>query len=95
MKLKITVSAHPSRIESKMAVKKVQISVLIEESKSPDKPQLRNNHGLSYFIKAKIGDDEVTVLMDAGPCPEVLLYNSVKIGINLDDIDVIVLSHGH
>ena len=78
-----------------MTTKKVQILVLIEDSKSPDKPQLRNKHGLSYFIKAKIGDHEVTLLMDTGPSPEVLLYNSDKIGINLDDVDVIVLSHGH
>jgi 7,8-dihydropterin-6-yl-methyl-4-(beta-D-ribofuranosyl)aminobenzene 5'-phosphate synthase len=78
-----------------MAVKKVQISVLIEDSKSPDKPQLRNKHGLSFFIQAKIGDDKVTVLMDTGPSPEALLSNADKIGINLDDVDVIVLSHGH
>ncbi|TRO51908.1 MBL fold metallo-hydrolase, partial [Candidatus Bathyarchaeota archaeon] len=76
-----------------MSVKKVQITVLIEDSKSPDKPQLKNKHGLSYFIKVKIGDDKVTVLMDTGPAPEVLLYNSDKLGINLDDVDVIVLSH--
>ncbi len=78
-----------------MSVKNVQISVLIEDSKSPDKPQLRNKHGLSYFIKVKIGDNKVTVLMDTGPSPETLLYNSDKIGVNLDEVDVIVLSHGH
>jgi len=95
MNLKTSVSAHPYRIEIKMSVKKVQISLLIEDSKSSDKPQLRNKHGLSFFIKAKIGDDKVTVLMDTGPSPEALLYNSNKLSINLDDVDVIVLSHGH
>ncbi len=78
-----------------MSVKKVQISVLIEDSKSPDKPQLRNKHGLSFFIQAKIGDDKVTVLMDTGPSPEALLYNADMMGINLENVDVIVLSHGH
>jgi 7,8-dihydropterin-6-yl-methyl-4-(beta-D-ribofuranosyl)aminobenzene 5'-phosphate synthase len=78
-----------------MPVRKVQISVLVEDSKSPNKPQLRNKHGLSFFIQAKIGDDKVTVLMDTGPAPEALLYNADKMDINLGDVNVIVLSHGH
>ncbi|MGD2066331.1 MAG: MBL fold metallo-hydrolase [Candidatus Bathyarchaeota archaeon] len=78
-----------------MPVKNVQISVLIEDSKNPDKPELRNKHGLSFFIQAKIGDDKVTVLMDTGPSPEALLYNADKMSINLADVNAIVLSHGH
>lgn len=88
------VSAHPCRILIKMSVKNVQISILIEDSKNPDKPELRNKHGLSFFIQSKIGDDKVTVLMDTGPSPEALLYNADKMGINLEDVDVVVLSHG-
>ena len=78
-----------------MPVKNVQITVLIEDSKSQDKPQLKNKHGLSFFIQAKIGDDKVTVLMDTGPSPQLLLHNADKMGTNLEDVDVIVLSHGH
>ena len=89
------VSTNLCRIQDKMPVKKVQISILIEDSKNPDKPDLRNKHGISFFIQAKIGDNDVAVLMDTGPSPETLLYNSAKMGINLEDIDVIVLSHGH
>jgi 7,8-dihydropterin-6-yl-methyl-4-(beta-D-ribofuranosyl)aminobenzene 5'-phosphate synthase len=78
-----------------MAAKNVQITVLIEDTKSPAKPRLRSKHGLSFFIKAKIGDDKVTVLMDTGASPEALLHNVDAMGVNLEDVDVIALSHGH
>jgi len=78
-----------------MVVKNVQITVLIEDSNSSAKPHLKAEHGLSYFIKAKIDDSEVTVMMDTGTTPEALLHNVDVIDINLQDVDVIVLSHGH
>jgi len=78
-----------------MTVKNVQITVLIEDSKSPAKPHLKSKHGLSFFTKAKIGDNEVTVLMDTGTSPEALLHNVDAMGVNLEDVDVIALSHGH
>jgi 7,8-dihydropterin-6-yl-methyl-4-(beta-D-ribofuranosyl)aminobenzene 5'-phosphate synthase len=78
-----------------MTVKNVQITVLIEDSKSSAKPHLKSKHGLSFLIQAKIGDDEVTVLMDAGPSSEALLHNVDAMGVNLEDVDVIALSHGH
>jgi 7,8-dihydropterin-6-yl-methyl-4-(beta-D-ribofuranosyl)aminobenzene 5'-phosphate synthase len=78
-----------------MVVKNAGITVLIEDSKSPAKPHLKSKHGLSFFIKAKIGDDKVTVLMDTGTSPEALLHNVDAMGVNLGDVDVIALSHGH
>jgi 7,8-dihydropterin-6-yl-methyl-4-(beta-D-ribofuranosyl)aminobenzene 5'-phosphate synthase len=84
-----------NRVETKMSVKKVQLTVLIEDSKGSVKPQLRSKHGLSFFIQAEIGDDKVTVLMDTGPSSETLLHNADALGANLEDVDVIVLSHGH
>jgi 7,8-dihydropterin-6-yl-methyl-4-(beta-D-ribofuranosyl)aminobenzene 5'-phosphate synthase len=78
-----------------MVVKSVQITVMIEDSNSSDKPHLKAEHGLSYFIKAKIDDSEVTVMMDTGTTPEALLHNVDAMGINLQNVDMIVLSHGH
>jgi 7,8-dihydropterin-6-yl-methyl-4-(beta-D-ribofuranosyl)aminobenzene 5'-phosphate synthase len=78
-----------------MAVKNVEITVLMEDSKNPAKPELKNKHGLSFFIQAEIGDDTVTVLMDTGPSSEALLHNVDAMGVNLEDVDVVVLSHGH
>jgi len=78
-----------------MTAKNVQITVLIEDSKSSAKPKLKSKHGLSFYIQAKIGDNKVTVLMDAGPSSEALLHNVDAMGVNLEDVDVIALSHGH
>ena len=79
-----------------MVVKKVQITVLMENSKNSAKPELQAKHGLSFFITATIDDDKkLTILMDAGPSPEALLHNAEVLGINLEDADVVVLSHGH
>lgn len=78
-----------------MAVKNVQITVLIEDSKISTKPKLKNKHGLSFYIQAEIGDEKVTVLMDAGPSSDALLHNVDVLDVNLEDVDVVVLSHGH
>ena len=77
-----------------MSVKNVKITVLIEDSKNSAKPQLRNKHGVSFFVRAKIGDDNVTALMDVGPSGEALLHNVDVMGVNLEDVDGVALSHG-
>jgi 7,8-dihydropterin-6-yl-methyl-4-(beta-D-ribofuranosyl)aminobenzene 5'-phosphate synthase len=80
----------------KMVVKNVQITLLMEDSKNSAKPELQVKHGLSFFITATIDNDKkVTIMMDAGPSPEGLLHNAKVLGINLEDVDVVVLSHGH
>jgi 7,8-dihydropterin-6-yl-methyl-4-(beta-D-ribofuranosyl)aminobenzene 5'-phosphate synthase len=78
-----------------LTVKNVQITVLIEDSKSSIKPRLKAKHGLAYLIKAKINNSNVTIMMDTGPTPEVLLHNVDAMDINLQNVDVIALSHGH
>lgn len=47
-------------------------------------------HGLSFYIEA----DDKKVLFDTG-YSDVFLKNAFKMGINLLDLDYIVLSHGH
>ena len=78
-----------------MPVRSVQIRVLIEDSKSLTKPDLISKHGLSFYIQAKIDDDIVTILMDTGPSSGALLHNVDSLGVDLEDVDVVVLSHGH
>ncbi len=78
-----------------MSVKNVQIAVLIENSKNSAKPKLQAKHGLSFFITATIDDSTVKIMMDAGPSLEVLLNNVGVLGVNLEDVDVVALSHGH
>ncbi len=79
-----------------MVVKNIQITVLMENSKNSANPELQSKHGLSFFITATIDDDKkVTIMMDTGPSPEALLHNAKVLGIHLEDVDVVVLSHGH
>lgn len=52
--------------------------------------KLLAEHGLSYLIETA----EKRILLDAG-ASDVFLKNAISLGINLDDVDTIVLSHGH
>jgi 7,8-dihydropterin-6-yl-methyl-4-(beta-D-ribofuranosyl)aminobenzene 5'-phosphate synthase len=77
-----------------MAVKKVEIAVLITDS-SLVESKLKSEHGLAFFIQAKIGDKEVTIMMDTGPSSDHLLRNADKMDINLQKTDIVTISHGH
>ena len=48
-------------------------------------------HGLSFYIRS----EGMNVLFDTGQSGDVLLYNAWLSGIILNDLDYIVLSHGH
>lgn len=78
-----------------MVVKDAEITVLIEDSKSSAKPHLQVKHGLAFFVKARIDDNEVTIMMDTGPSSDLLLHNADKMDVNLQKTDLVMLSHGH
>lgn len=48
-----------------------------------------SEHGLSYIVQA-----DKTILFDTGPS-DIFLKNAAKLNIGLDNINTIVLSHGH
>ena len=59
-------------------------------------PELVSEPGVSYLIRT----DEATILFDVGlnaqgNDPSPLLNNMKKLGIQMDDIDIIVISHNH
>ena len=78
-----------------MVVKKVRLAVLVEDSANPAKPDLLAKHGLSFFVKAKTSDGEVSLMMDTGPSPDVLLSNVDMMSIDLRKTEVVMLSHAH
>ncbi|MFA5365024.1 MAG: MBL fold metallo-hydrolase [Candidatus Bathyarchaeia archaeon] len=78
-----------------MVINNVQVTVLIEDTKNSAKPELEAKHGLSYLVTAKSGKNKVTIMMDTGPSATTLLHNVEQLGVNLQDVDVVVLSHGH
>lgn len=59
-------------------------------------PGLWDQWGLSYFIELTDSKGERRkVLFDTANDPWPFLYNIDKLGINMDGLDAIVLSHGH
>lgn len=66
------------------------IRTIVEDTMDKNYPFLKNEHGLSLYIKC----NNRNILFDSGPS-DVLISNSKKLNINLEDIDYLVISHGH
>ncbi len=52
-------------------------------------------HGLSVLVTGRRGDEEHTLLFDAGPYPNLWTENAVRLGVDLAKIEVVFLSHWH
>lgn len=76
-------------------IDEVELKIIVEDSKNPEKPWIWSEHGLSIFIKAKRGENETCLLLDTGKSGETILHNAYKMNIDFGKIDAIVLSHGH
>jgi 7,8-dihydropterin-6-yl-methyl-4-(beta-D-ribofuranosyl)aminobenzene 5'-phosphate synthase len=76
-------------------VKALSLRVLVEDS-TRDNRKLAAKHGLSFLIEGEVeGSKKVRVLMDTGPSADVLAHNLKAMSIDLQNVDLIVLSHGH
>ena len=77
-------------------VRSLRLSVVVEDSVSMENPNLVAKHGLSFLIEAETKDSKrLTLMMDTGPSPDIMLHNMESMDINPQNIDLIVLSHGH
>lgn len=52
-------------------------------------------HGLSCLIKVSAGSEEHMVLMDAGISATCLFHNAAILGVDFNNLESLVLSHGH
>ncbi len=52
-------------------------------------------HGLSLLITVYQGGDKHTILLDTGYTKVGVLHNIEQLGVNVEDIEVVVISHGH
>ena len=52
-------------------------------------------HGLSLLITVYRGEDKHTILFDTGYTKVGVLHNMEQLGVNVEEIEAIVLSHGH
>lgn len=66
----------------------MKIKVLAEDTSSS--PTYRSEHGLSFYIETKNNK----ILFDTG-ASDLFLENAKKLGVNIDEIDLAVISHGH
>lgn len=68
-------------------IKKMKIIVL---SDTKARRNFQGEHGLSFYIEG----DQKKILFDTG-ASNIFLKNAEKLGLDLDSIDMVVLSHGH
>ena len=66
----------------------MQILNLIEDTKG--RSDLINAHGLSFYIETKMHK----IILDLGPS-EKTIYNAKTLGVDLSEVDTVILSHGH
>ena len=76
-------------------VEKLKLTVLVDDAKNPLKSELQAKHGLSIYLEAREKNEEITVLMDTGPSPEIIVHNADAMSVDLNKINAILLSHGH
>jgi len=76
------------------SVNKVKIISLINNSPRYD-TYLKGCFGVSFWIEVQSENKRKVILFDVGPLAEPLIYNAKILGLNLSDVDMIVLSHCH
>jgi 7,8-dihydropterin-6-yl-methyl-4-(beta-D-ribofuranosyl)aminobenzene 5'-phosphate synthase len=76
-------------------VDRLKITVLVDDFVNQERPNTIAKHGLSFLIETRVTGDITKTLMDTGPPSDVALRNAETLGIDLKDIDAIVISHGH
>lgn len=66
----------------------MRITTLVENTKIS--AEYENKHGLSFHIET----EKHNILFDLGP-KNTFLTNAKKLNINLEEVDIVVISHGH
>lgn len=68
----------------------MRCTVLVDNQADPSRAELRTEHGLSLLIQTQGS----TILFDSG-ASSLLVQNAKHLGIDLQTVDALVLSHGH
>lgn len=68
----------------------ITVRCLVEDT-APPESGFRAEHGIAWHIETPQG----RVLFDTGASGDVLLHNAAQLGVNLSQIDALVLSHAH
>ncbi len=93
---------HPAdRVEITVLVDNYTDMFLIQNTENTRRPvflppkALLAEHGFSCLIQVFSGRSKHTFLMDAGVSSSCLMHNADLLGVDLNTIDGVVLSHGH
>jgi len=75
----------------------LRLTIVVENSASLENDHLLAQHGLSILLDLDmdLGSERMKLLWDTGATPEVMLHNADALQIDLEEIDLIGLSHGH
>lgn len=68
----------------------MKIKVLVDNMPHPEKPSLVAEHGLSFYVETR----HEKILLDVGASDK-FMRNAHNLGIEIADVDVLVLSHAH
>ncbi|MEM2304588.1 MAG: MBL fold metallo-hydrolase [Candidatus Methanomethylicia archaeon] len=82
-------------MDSTDSVKTVELDIIVDNSiPLPRNKYLTAEYGLSILIHA-LGEEETYILFDTGSTGRVLSENADVLGIDIRDVDYVVLSHRH
>jgi 7,8-dihydropterin-6-yl-methyl-4-(beta-D-ribofuranosyl)aminobenzene 5'-phosphate synthase len=56
---------------------------------------LMAEHGFSALVSVRTGTTTTSVLFDTGLSPDAMVTNADRLGVDLPDVNAVVLSHGH
>ena len=73
----------------------LSLTIVVENSASLENDQLQAQHGLSILLDMSLESESMKLLWDTGATPEVMLHNADALNIDLEEIGLICLSHGH
>ena len=73
----------------------LRLTIVVENSASLSNSSVWAQHGLSIFLELGFGPERMKLLLDTGASSEVMLHNADALDLDLSEIDLICLSHGH
>lgn len=71
------------------------MTIVVENSATLDHNSLWAQHGLSIFLELKFDQESMRLLWDTGASSEVMLHNADELNIDLNNLGLVCLSHGH
>jgi len=82
-------------VEAALLVRRLRLTVLVEDSASPARRNLTAKHGLSINAEAEAEGRWFSFLIDSGPSADIVLRNVDALDVDLTRVKAIFLSHGH